>query len=43
MHARAIGEGIVLLEAQVLVALEELQASWHAVHREVQLGVQPQA
>ena len=43
MQAQVTWEGIVLLEAQVLVALEELQASWHAVHREVQLGVQPQA
>ena len=44
MHAQVIWEGIVLLQAQVLLALEELQASWHTVHpHEVQLEVQPQA
>ena len=39
MQPQMLWERIVLLEAQVLVALEELQASW----RQVQLQVQPQA
>jgi hypothetical protein len=39
MQPQVLWERIVLLEAQVLVALEELQESW----RQVQLQVQPQA